>query len=69
MEAKPQTHRIRWFGIDPTDGKQIPRNRYMPAKCWGWDAKCSCGWETRTGGAIQERVRESVHFHLNYENR
>lgn len=56
-------HRVRWFGIVPGSGERIPRNRVMPASCWGWDAVCSCGWETRTGGAIRERIREAVADH------
>lgn len=43
-------HRIRWFGI--SDGERIPRNRHMRDRDWGWDVECSCGWRTRTGGAI-----------------
>jgi hypothetical protein len=36
----------------------------MPGKHWGWDAKCQCGWQTRTGGAIQERIKEEIAEHL-----
>lgn len=58
-----QGHRIRWFGILP-DGSRVPRNRHMAGADWGWDAHCSCGQDSRTGGAIQERVREWVRDHL-----
>lgn len=57
-------HRIRWFGI--ASGERIPRNPSMNGRDWGWDVSCSCGWETRTGGAIQERIREAVQHHLRY---
>jgi hypothetical protein len=28
-----------------------------------WDAECSCGWGSHTGGAIRERVLEDVEDH------
>lgn len=55
------THTIRWFGV--SDGERIPRNRHMNGRDWGWDAVCSCGFDTRTGGAIQERIREAIEEH------
>ena len=30
---------------------------------WGWDAECSCGWATRTGGATRRSVRFEVWLH------
>lgn len=56
-------HRVRWYGVSPVDRALIPRNRHMNGGDWGWEAKCSCGWETRTGGAIQERIREDIAMH------
>lgn len=55
-------HRVRWFARDGGPDR-IPRNRHMNGRDWGWDATCSCGWETRTGGAIQERIREAIAEH------
>jgi hypothetical protein len=61
-------HVIRWFGIIPGGShgpaSRVPRNPIMRGRDWGWDAACSCGWETHTGGAIQARVREDVAAHL-----
>lgn len=54
-------HRIRWYGR--AGDEWIPRNGMMRGKDWGWDVKCSCGWQTRTGGAIQERIREEIAAH------
>jgi hypothetical protein len=59
----PSDHRIRWFGIISGTGERVPRNRHMNGGDWGWDAECSCGWQTRTGGAIQERIREAIADH------
>lgn len=30
----------------------------------GFDVTCACGWESRTGGAIYERVREAHAEHI-----
>lgn len=56
-------HTIKWWGVDPASRERIPRNRHMNGRDWGWDATCSCGWDSRTGGAIQERVREAIADH------
>lgn len=55
-------HVIRWYGI-LRDGERVPRNGHMKGGDWSWEAVCSCGWESRTGGAIQERIREYVGTH------
>lgn len=53
-------HRIRWFAR--LDGEWIPRTRQMRG-AWGWDVKCSCGWETRTGGATETSIRRDIWQH------
>lgn len=62
VDAATQPHRIRWFGVLP-DGERVPRNRHMNGGDWGRDATCSCSWDSRTGGAIQERIREAIADH------
>lgn len=56
-------HITRWYGVVPGSGERIPRTRFMNGADWGWDAVCSCGWESRTGGAIQERIRDAIAEH------
>ena len=56
-------HTISWFGVDPSTRERIPRTRHMNGADWGWDATCSCGWDSRTGGAIQQRIIESIADH------
>jgi hypothetical protein len=56
-----QAHRIRWFGV--VGNLRVPRNRHMAAKDWGWDVECSCGWKSRTGGALHVRIREAIEDH------
>lgn len=57
------THRVRWFVY--VDGKPVPHQATMRGP-WGYDAKCSCGWETRTGGAVRSYVQGEVRFHKAY---
>lgn len=57
-----ERHRIRWYGVVSGD-ELVPRNRRMNGRDWGWEAKCSCGWESRTGGAIEAEVRRKIADH------
>lgn len=62
MKIFPTTEKvqIKWFVWSM--GQMLPHDSSMRGN-WGWDAKCSCGWETRTGGAIKSNVREKVELH------
>jgi hypothetical protein len=71
LKVSPETmraHRIRWFAVDPSvpfgqEGHYIPKQETMLWSNYGWDVKCSCGWESRTGGAIGASVRRDVEDH------
>jgi hypothetical protein len=54
-------HKISWWACSGQD--RTPRNKYMNAKDWGWDATCTCGWDSRTGGALAVRIKESIETH------
>jgi hypothetical protein len=60
LKATTEKVRISWFVI--AGGYKIPYNSTM-AGTWGFDAKCSCGWETRTGGATRASVEAEVQSH------
>jgi hypothetical protein len=57
------THTISWFVY--LDGELIPREATMRGS-WGYEVKCSCGWETRTGGATRSYVQGEARFHKAY---
>jgi hypothetical protein len=57
-----EKHTIRWYGL--SDGERIPRNKLMNKGDWGWDATCSCGWDSRTGGALHHDVARKIDDHL-----
>jgi hypothetical protein len=54
-------HKIRWF-VTPDGSTWLPRESGMRGT-WGYDAECSCGWKSRTGGAVERFVRERVREH------
>jgi hypothetical protein len=53
-------HKIRWFVW--AGNEMIPHTSHMRGM-WDYDAKCSCGWETRTGGAVKRYVAEQIADH------
>jgi hypothetical protein len=66
-QTETQTHRARWYGVaydrEARQSYRTPRTSHMNDADWGWDAVCSCGYDTRTGGAIAVRVREMLAEH------
>jgi len=71
LKVRPEimrAHRIRWYAVDPSvpfsdPGHLIPKHETMLWSNYGWDVKCSCGWESRTGGAIYSSVLRNVEDH------
>jgi hypothetical protein len=59
---------IKWFVYSM--GEKFPKQSRMQGFN-AFDAACSCGWESRTGGAIYRCVKEEVELHKaiahNYE--
>jgi len=63
--SKLEGHRISWFvyASNGSRSERLRRTATMRGRWDGWDAECSCGWGTHTGGAIKERVWEAVIDH------
>jgi N6-adenosine-specific RNA methylase IME4 len=59
-EAATTEHRIRWYVW--AGGQRLPRTARMRGT-WGYDVECSCGWQTRTGGATRKYVEDQVWLH------
>lgn len=55
-----ETHRIKWWVY--AGGERIRHTSTMRGT-WGYDATCSCGWDTRTGGAVRRYVQDEVDTH------
>jgi hypothetical protein len=56
---------IKWFVY--TGNNKIRHNSTMRGN-WGWDAECSCGWMTRTGGASKPFVQFEVNYHKKFDH-
>lgn len=56
---------IKWFYVTP-DGQKYRNIKGLIS--WAWDATCSCGWESRSGGAIKASVQRSVDDHKSFEH-
>lgn len=54
-------HSIRWWAY--VDGGRVPRQSTMKSGQFGWDVTCSCGWESRTGGATMASLDRTVAAH------
>lgn len=53
-------HTVRWYVY--ADGVRIPRTAMMRGQ-WGYDAVCSCGWDSKTGGGVRSYVEREVTEH------
>jgi hypothetical protein len=69
MSFAPRTvpgHSIKWFVFAGGYGQPLTRlakTAQMRGHWAGYDAECSCGWASNTGGAIQAYVKSEVDFH------
>jgi hypothetical protein len=54
------THRISWFVW--AGGEKIRYQSTMRGT-WGFDASCTCGWDSQTGGATETSVQRDVDNH------
>jgi hypothetical protein len=57
---KPNTHRMTWWVY--AGGKRIRYENTMRGS-WGWDATCSCGWDSKLGGGTNAAVKRAVADH------
>lgn len=56
-------HRVRRYVYTAPGGDLIPWESSMRGFWPGYEAKCSCGWETRTGGAVKSYIDREVEDH------
>ena len=62
MKLVPTTEKIsiQWFAV-LHDGSKMRNNKGFVHNAW--DVTCSCGWESKTGGAIKACVQREVEAH------
>lgn len=60
-------HRVRWFvytgAVENGKRERIPWQSTMRGFWPGYDVVCSCGWESRTGGATRTSVEDALLDH------
>jgi hypothetical protein len=59
--TQTESHRMRWFVY--SGGEKLPHTATMRGHWPGWDAECSCGWKSATGGATRGYIKDEVWFH------
>lgn len=63
MMIRPEilaAHRATWFVV--AGGQRLRRTSKM-CGTWGYDVTCSCGWDSRTGGATRRCVEDELFDH------
>lgn len=56
-------HRVRWFAYSGPYGEKEPLRSGQKLIGIGYDVTCSCGWESKTGGAIKASVQRDLLAH------
>jgi len=65
LVATTEKVQIQWFAV-LHDGSKMRNNKGFIHNAW--EVKCSCGWESRTGGAIKAAVVRDVEAHKWHEH-
>lgn len=63
---RPETltaHKARWYVYSGPHGEIEPLDSKRSYYGMGYDVKCSCGWESRTGGATRTSVHDALWTH------
>ena len=56
---------IKWFVY--AGEEKIRYNKTMRGQ-WGYEASCSCWWETRSGGAVRSSIQWEIETHKVYDH-
>jgi len=65
LKATTEKIKIEWFAV-LHDGSMMRNSAGFQHNAW--DVKCSCGWETRTGGAIRSCIQTEVYKHKRFDH-
>lgn len=61
-QTPASAHRITWWVYVGSPPQRVRREATMSGT-WDYDATCSCGWDSSTGGGLERYVRERVSEH------
>jgi hypothetical protein len=65
LKATKEKVTIEWFAVF-ADGSKMRNVQGFVHNAW--DVKCSCGWESKTGGAIKSCMIQEVWNHKYFEH-
>jgi hypothetical protein len=65
LVATDQKVTVKWFVY--AGGEKIRYTSTMRGT-WGYDAECSCGYETKTGGGVRTWVANMMEDHKRFEH-
>ena len=60
LQATNEKATIKWFAVF-SDGSKMRNNKGFIHNAW--DVECSCGWSTKSGGAIKAWIEQEVFNH------
>jgi len=63
LEATTEKVQIKLFVYA---GDEKVRHTSHMAGEWGWDFECSCGYQSKTGGAIRSYIQNQIKEHKLY---
>lgn len=66
LVATTEKVQIKWFVYSM--GYKLPRTASMRGAWDGYDAACSCGWESKTGAGVKSWVLELVEKHKRFDH-
>ena len=68
IQAKPKIS--WWVYVGGRDGIPWERIRHQATmRGWvAWDATCTCGWDSQTGGAVRSYVEREVWTHKHFDH-
>jgi hypothetical protein len=65
LQATNEKVTIQWFAV-LSDGSKVRNNAGFQHNAW--EVKCSCGWETATGGAVRSYIKNEVDKHKRFDH-
>jgi len=65
LVATDQEVTIKWFVWSA--GEKMRHTKSMRG-AWGYDAQCSCGWETKTGGGVRSWIKHEIETHKRFDH-
>lgn len=66
LVATTNKAQIKWFVYSM--GQKLPKTSSMRGAWDGYDFECSCGFQSKTGGAVKSCVEDLVENHKRFDH-